>query len=105
MKIYFTRPSKLIRVNIKKKGHTTEHIMFEECELLQCAQKLMDVAYSIVEEPEDKDESDKVVVQCREWSNSKNGASCSFPIYNISPSMLKILILRYFGYGMDFDEQ
>jgi hypothetical protein len=105
MKIHFTRPSKLIRVNIKKKEHATEHIMFQECDLLECAQKLMDAAYDIVDQPEDKDESNKIIIQCREWVNSKNGASCSFPVYNVSPSMMKQLFLRHFGYGMEFDEQ
>jgi hypothetical protein len=48
MKIYFNKPEKLIRVNIKSQGQDTEHLMFYDCELLDCAQKLMDAAQEIV---------------------------------------------------------
>lgn len=103
MKIYFNKPEKLIRVNIKSPGHDTEHLMFYDCELLECAQKLMDAAHYIVEQKDDED-AIKVVVQCREWANSTNGASCSFPVYHVTPSMMKQLFLVHFGYGTEIVE-
>jgi hypothetical protein len=80
--------------------------MFYDCELLECAQKLMDAAQYIVTQPEDDiDDAIKVIVQCREWANSTNGASCSFPVYHVSPSMMKRLFLTHFGYGTEIESK
>jgi hypothetical protein len=104
MKPYFSRPKKLIRVNISQEGHDTEHMMFEQCDLLQCSQELMKYIDDIVLTGENPYES-KTTIQCREWENSKNGLSGSFSFFGPSPSMIKKLILAHFGYDTEFDEQ
>jgi hypothetical protein len=103
MKPYFSRPKKLIRVNISQEGCETEHMMFEQCDLLQCSQQLMSYVDDMVLSGENPYEK-KLTIQCREWENSKNGLSGSFSFHGPSPSMMKKLILAHFGYD-DMDEQ
>lgn len=103
MKPYFSRPNFLIRVNISQDGHATEHMMFQDCDLLQCSQELMKLVDDVLLSGGNPYEA-KLTIQCREWENSKNGLSGSFSFLGPSPSLMKSLILRHFGYD-DMDDK
>lgn len=105
MKLYFSKPQKLIRVNISQEGFKTEHMMFEDCELIECARVLMDLSDDMVTSADSNPYKKKLTIQCREWENSKNGLSNTFSFFGPSPGMMKGLILRHFGYGVEYENR
>ena len=105
MKLYFSRPKKLIRVNILQEGCDAEHLKFEQCDLLQCSQELMRFVDDMLLNDDPNPYEKKLTIQCREWENSRNGLSGSFSFLGPSPSMMKGLILRHFGYGPEYDHE
>lgn len=72
MKLYRSKPEKLIRVNISRAGEKTRHLVFYDCNLSDCFNELL----KYVEE--NIDGESRTMLQCREWVNSNNGASMSF---------------------------
>jgi hypothetical protein len=105
MKPYFSKPTKLIRVNISQEGCDTEHLMFQDCDLLQCAQELMGFSHEMVTSADSNPYDKKLTIQCREWENSRNGLSNTFSFFGPSPSSMKGLILRHFGYGLEYEDK
>jgi hypothetical protein len=95
MKLYNSKPQKLIRVNIKQAGQPVIHLAFDECELLDCAEKLWGCVYSGLPR-EYGGEQSKILVQCREWENSKNGLSTSFSFMAPSAEFVKDLFVSHF---------
>ena len=82
MKLYRKKPDRLIRVNISRPGNVTRHLAFYDCNLIEFFNELM--AYVHVNISGDN----KTMLQCREWSDSKNGASMSFTF--MGPSLDEI---------------
>jgi hypothetical protein len=105
MKPYFSKPKKLIRVNISQEGCDVEHLMFQDCDLLQCAKELMGFSQDIVLNSDSNPYDKKLTIQCREWENSKNGLSNTFSFFGPSPSSMKGRILRHFGYGLEYEDK
>ena len=105
MKPYFSKPKKLIRVNTSQDGSSTEHLMFEECDLLQCAKELMGISHDMVTSSESNPYDKKLTIQCREWENSRNGLSNTFSFFGPSPNLMKSLILGHFGYGPEYESR
>jgi hypothetical protein len=91
MKLYKKRPDKIIRVNIIRPGSVTKHIAFHECELVECFNELMAFVHKNI------DGSNKTMLQCREWVNSKNKASMSFSFMGPSMDEIEQLINSHFN--------
>ena len=90
MKLYRKKPDKLIRVNIIQSGDVTRHVVFYDCSLVECFNELMEYVHGSV------NGDNKTMLQCREWSGSKNGASMSFSFMGGSLSSIEELIVsRY----------
>lgn len=90
MKLYRKKPEKLIRVNISQPGEVTRHLVFYECDLSECFNALL----KYVEE--NIDGESRSMLQCREWVNSKNGASMSFSFNSSSLDDVEELIVSHF---------
>jgi hypothetical protein len=91
MKLYKKRPDKIIRVNIIRPGSVTKHIAFHECELVECFNELMAFVHTHI------DGDKKTMLQCREWINSKNGASMSFSFMGGNLDAIEDLINKHFN--------
>jgi hypothetical protein len=95
MKLYNSKPQKLIRVNIKQAGQPVIHLAFDQCELLDCAEALLSYVNSNLPQKNSGDKN-KITVQCREWENSKNGLSTSFSFIGPDSSFVKDCIVSHF---------
>jgi hypothetical protein len=86
MKLYGKKPDRLIRVNISRPGDVTRHLAFYECNLSECFSRLMEYVHANISGEH------KTMLQCREWTNSKNGASMSFSFMGPSLDEVEELI-------------
>ena len=95
MKLYNSKPQKLIRVNIKQDGQPVIHLAFDECELLDCAEALLSYVNSGLPKKNSVGQH-KITIQCREWENSKNGLSTSFSFNGPDSSFVRDCIVSHF---------
>jgi hypothetical protein len=95
MKLYNSKPPKLIRVNIKQAGQPVIHLAFDQCNLLDCAEALLSYINSDLPQKNSGDRY-KITIQCREWENSKNGLSTSFSFIGPDSSFVRDCIVSHF---------
>lgn len=94
MKIYNPIAPFVIRVNIRKQGHTTAHITFCDTTSEELMQKLKEIV-----EPHLKDPfvgGKKTAIDLRESLESKNGKSTSFSFMGLDPYEVKKIIWEHF---------
>jgi hypothetical protein len=93
MKLYNPVPDHIIRVNIKKRGCTTEHVNLTDCTQKKCYDTLIGIVKAQNLGP--FKEGRHTNVEIREAEGSRNGKAISFSFYGLDPVQVKELILEY----------
>jgi hypothetical protein len=95
MKLYNSKPTKIIRLNIKESGKPVLHLAFHECSLYECCDKLRQALYKNLNEYSE-DYTHSINIQFREWENSKNGKSTTFTFNGPESSVVRDFIISHF---------